>query len=127
SYSKVDVDERFDAVFDKYFSFLNDEYMVTVANVVGHSGEIALAKPYLVPKITNELLKVERISTTLHLTEECNRVIIEKAIKSFDLFFDRIDCKDEVISFVESHLNSPRKTLRKEASKFLKKWGHLDG
>jgi len=81
-----------------------------------------LAKPYLIPKITNELLGVENISTTPHLTEECKRVITEQAIKSFDAFFDRIDRKERVISFAEKHLSSPRKTLRKEAENFLKKW-----
>jgi len=120
--TKVDTEKKFDAIFDKYYSFLNAKYMVTVANVVGHSSRIALAKPYLIPKITNELLGVENISTTPHLTEECKRVITEQAIKSFDAFFDRIDRKERVISFAEKHLSSPRKTLRKEAENFLKKW-----
>lgn len=120
--ARVDVDTKFDAIFDKYFSFLNNEYMVTVANVVGHSGKIALAKPYLIQKITDELLKVENISLTPHLTEECKRVITEKAIKSFNLFFNKIDNKEKVVTFVENHLPSPRKTLRIEAEKFLKKW-----
>ena len=120
--AKVDKDKKFEAIFDKYYSFLNDEYMVTVANVVGHSGKIALAKPHLIPKITNELLKVEKISTTPHLTEECKRVIAEKAIESFDLFFDRTDTKEKVISFVKRHLNSPRRTLKAEAENFLKRW-----
>jgi len=121
--TKVDKDKRFDAAFDKYYSFLNDEYMVTVANVVGHSGKIALAKPYLIGKIANELLKVDNISVTPHLTEECKRVIAEKAIKSFDLFFDRVKQKKRVISFVEKQASSPRKTLRVTAENFLKKWG----
>lgn len=121
--TKVDKNRKFDAIFEKYYSFINDEYMVTVANVVGHSGEIALAKPYLIEKITNELLKVENIVTTPHLTEECKRIIAEKAIKSFDLFFDKIKQKEKVISFIESNLNSSRKTLRKAAENFLDKWG----
>ena len=120
--TRVDKDAKFDAIFDKYFSFMNDEYMVTVANVVGNSGKIALAKPYLVQKITDELLKVENISTTPHLTEECKRVIAEKAIKSFRLFFDRIHDKERVLSFVERQLSSSRRTLRKEAEIFLEKW-----
>ena len=120
--AKVDTEKKFDATFDKYYSFLDDEYMVTVANVVGHSGKIALAKPHLIPRITNELLRVENISTTPHLTEECKRVIAEKAIKSFDAFFDRVHQKERVISFVRRHLSSSRKTLRKEAENFLKKW-----
>lgn len=120
--ARVDEDKKFDAIFDKYFGFLNDAYMVTVANVVGNSAKIALAKPYLIPKITNELLKVENIATTPHLTEECKRVIAEHAIKSFALFFDEIEQKDKVISFVESHVDSPRKTLGKAAEEFLLKF-----
>lgn len=120
--TKVDTDKKFETIFDKYYSFLNDEYMVTVANVVGHSGKIALAKPHLIPKIANELLKVENISTTPHLTEECKRVIAEKTIRSFNLFFDKVEEKEKVISFAERHLNSPRTTLRTEAKNFLEKW-----
>ncbi len=86
-----------------------------------HSGKIALAKPYLSDKITDELLKVEKISTTPHLTEECKKVIAQAAIKSFNTFFDQIKQKDKVISFVESHLNSSRIALRKEAEKFIKR------
>jgi hypothetical protein len=120
--AKVDEDKKFDAIFDKYYGFLNDAYMVTVANVVGNSAKIALAKPYLTQRITNELLKIENIQTTPHLTEECKRVIAEHAIKSFALFFDEIKEKEKVISFVESHVDSPRKTLGKAAEDFLLKF-----
>jgi len=120
--ARVDEDKKFDAAFDKYYSFVNNEYMVTVANVVGHSGKIALAKPYLIDKITNELLKVDGIPLTPHLTEECKRVIAEKTIESFDLFFDKLTQKKRVISFVEKHTSSSRRTLRATAENFLKKW-----
>jgi len=120
--AKVDSEQKFDAVFDKYYSFLNDEYMVTVANVVGNSGKIALAKPYLVPKITEKLLTVENLSVTSHLTDECKRVIAEHAIGAFDLFFDKVTQKEKVLAFVERQLNSSRLTLRVQAEGFLKKW-----
>jgi len=120
--TKVDKNKKFDSIFDKYYSFLNDEYMVTVANVVGHSGRIALAKPHLIPKITKELLKVENIKTTPHLTDECKKVIVEKAIQSIDMFFPQIANKDEVISFVKKHAASSRKTLKTKSEEFLNKW-----
>ena len=120
--AKVDVDKKFDVVFNKYYSYLNDAYMVTVANVVGNSAKIALAKPYLIQKITNELLKVENISTTPHLTEECTRVIAEQAIKSFAAFFDKIEQKEKVVSFASRYLNSSRKTLKKAAEEFVTKF-----
>ena len=120
--ASVDKDKKFDAIFDKYYGFLNDDYMVTVVSVVGHSGKIALAKPYLIQKITSELLKVENISISPHLTDECKRVIAEKAIESFDRFFDRIDNKEKVISFAKKYLDSPRRTLRTKAENSLKRW-----
>jgi hypothetical protein len=122
--AKVDKEQKFDAIFDKYYSFLNNEYMVTVANVVGNSGKIALAKLQLISKITAGLLKVENISVTPHLTEECKRVIVEKAIGTFDLFFDKIEEKEKkkVLAFVERQLDSSRRTLRTKAADFLEKW-----
>jgi hypothetical protein len=120
--AKVDKEQKFDAAFDRYYGFLNDEYMVTVANVVGNSGKIALAKPYLVPRITEKLLTVEYLSVTPHLTAECKRVIAEKAIGAFDLFFDKVTQKGKVFAFVEKQLNSSRLPLRIQAESFLKKW-----
>jgi len=120
--TSVDKNKKFDNIFDKYFSFINNDYMVTVANVVGHSGKIAKSKPYLIPKITEQLLKVENIKTTPHLTSECKRVITEKAIISFDMFFDQVKNKQEIFSFIKKHTNSSRKPLKEEANKFLNKW-----
>ena len=120
--TKVDKENKFELIFEKYYSMLENDYMVTVANIVGNSCKIALAKPHLTQKITDKLLTVENISTTPHLSEECKRVITEHAIKSFDRFFPQIQQKEKVISFVKQHLNSSRKTLRSESENFLKKW-----
>jgi hypothetical protein len=120
--TKVDEDGKFDAIFDKYYSFLSNEYMVTVANVVVNSAKVALAKPHLVQRITAQLLKVQDLKVTPHLTEECKLVIAERAIKTFDAFFDRIKAKERVLAFAQEHLNSSRASLREEAEIFLKKW-----
>ena len=120
--TRADTDNKFDAIFVKYYSFLDNEYMVTVANVVGNSGKIALAKPYLISEITDELLKVQSLSITPHLTDECKRVITQQTINTFDQFFNRINQKELVLSFVKSHVDSPRKKLKTAAKNFLKKW-----
>lgn len=120
--ARVDKDKKLDAILQEYYSFLNDPYMVTVANVVGNSSKIALAKPYLTQRIIDELLKVENISLTPHLTEECKRVIAEKTIESIGMFFDQVKTKDRVFAFVKKSLHSPRKTLRIAAENFLEKW-----
>lgn len=118
----VDTENRFDEIFEKYYRLLNNDYMVTVANVVGSSGKIALAKPHLTNQIVEKLLTVEKISTTPHLSSECKRVIAEHTIKTFDLFFPQITQKENVFSFVKKHLKSSRKTLRMESENFLNKW-----
>jgi hypothetical protein len=120
--TRVDEDGKFDAIFDKYYSFLSNEYMVTVANVVVNSAKIALAKPYLAERITAQLLKVQDLKVTSHLTEECKLVIAEHALKTFDTFFDRNEAKEQVLAFAQKYLNSSRASLRGEAQIFLKKW-----
>lgn len=121
--ARVDTERKFDAIFGEYYALLNDEYLVTVANTVANSAKIALAKPYLIQKITHELLKTDKLATTPHLTEKCKRVIAEKAIDSFRLFFDKIENKEQVIAFVSKYRNSPRKTLKKKAEAFLSRLG----
>ena len=118
----VDTDDKFDLIFKKYYDFINDEYMVTVANLVGHSDKIACSKPNLIPKITEQLLKIENLKTTPHLTDECKRVIAEHAINSFNMYFDRVKNKEKVLSFVKKHVNSSRKKLKIKAEEFLDKW-----
>ena len=120
--TKVDKKKKFDEKFEKYYSFINNDYMVTVANIVGHSGKIAQAKPYLIPKITEKLLSVENIKITPHLTKECKLVITEGAIESFDKYFDQSHQKQKIISFVKKYSNSTRKSLKTKAQKFLIKW-----
>lgn len=120
--ARVDEDRKFDAIFDRYYSLMNDGYMVTVGNLIGNSAIIASAKPYLIQKISAELLKVENIPLTPHLTEECKRVAAGQAIKAFDTFFDKVEAKSEVVAFVRRQLNSPRASLRKDAESFLRKW-----
>lgn len=121
--TKVDTEKKFDKIFEKYFRLLENDYMVTVANVVGNSWKIAVAKPYLTTKITDKLLTMEHRLTTPHLSEECKRVIYEHAISSFDVFFPQIEQKEKVLMFVKQQLTSSRGSLKRSAEKFLKKWG----
>lgn len=122
----VDEDKKFDALFAKYYSFLGDPYMVTVANTVGNSGRIALAKPYLIPKITNELFRVEALATTPHLTEECKRVIAEQTVETFNVFFDKMNTETQakVLKFVKRQLGSSREKLNVKAELFIHKWAN---
>ncbi len=118
----ADVDNKFDAIFDKYYSYLGNDYMVTVANVVGNSAKIVSNKPYLADRITGELLTVEDLKVTPHLTEECKLVIAEHAIQTFSTLINYTQNKESLIAFAQKHQNSPRTSLREEAQSFIEKW-----
>jgi hypothetical protein len=120
--TRVDTQKKFDAVFEKYFSFVQNEYMVTVASVVANSGVIAQAKPYLIPGITRELMKVAKLQTGRHLTAECKLVIAEKTLESFDMFFDKVENKQDVLRLVKHWCTSRRKPLREKAQRFIQRW-----
>ena len=118
--TRVDTKNRFDDTFDKYYRFLNDDVMITVAHIVDNSGKIAKAKPHLTKKITNKLLKLEKIPTKPHLTQECKNILMGKAISAFNMYFYQIENKDDVISFVRRQLNNTRNATKKKAEKFLR-------
>lgn len=119
--ARVDVENRFDGIFDRYYDLLNAEYMVTVANVVRNSGKIAKAKPHLIQRITNELLKTEKLSLKSHLTQECKNIILGHVISALGIYFSQIENKDKVISFVKRQLDNTRNATKVKAEEFLEK------
>lgn len=120
--ASVDSENRFEKIFEEYYERMNDGVLVTAANVVGNSGKIAKAKPHLTERITSKLLRVEELSTTSHLTEECKNILTGKAILAFGEFFDQIKRKDDVILFVRRQLGNTRNATRKKAEEFLQRF-----
>jgi hypothetical protein len=117
----VDVNSRFEALFDRYYSLLGDGYMVTVANVVGSSIKVAKAKPHLADRIAERLLGVEGIEVGPHMTWECRRVVAEQAVEALGSFFDLLSSREreKVIAFVKRQRGSSRKSLAAAAEEFL--------
>jgi hypothetical protein len=117
----VDVNGRFEALFDQYYALLGDGYMVTVANVVGNSAKIAKAKPHLADRIAERLLGVEGIKVGPHMTEECRRVVAEQAVEALGSFFDLLSPREreKVIGFVKKQVGSSRRSLAAVAEEFL--------
>jgi hypothetical protein len=116
--TRVDVKNRFDRIFDKFYGLLNDKSMITAASVVDHSGMIAKAKPKLQNKITNKLFGIDNT----HHGLECRNIIKGKAILSFGEYFEEARNKKKIVEFVKRELKNTRSATRKKAEKFLKKW-----
>jgi len=100
--------------------------VVTAANIVGNSWKIAQAKPKLIDRIVDKILKIEKVKYEYkgELSPECSNVICGHAIDSFDKFFEKVKNKKKIMAFVKRQLNSTRPSVKKRAEKFMKKWFH---
>jgi len=119
--TSVDSANKFDRIFKKYYGFLSDDSMITVAHIVDNSGKIAKAKPHLASAITGELLQIEQIPIKPRLTQECKNILLGKVIVAFGAYFDQITDKNSVISFVRRQLHNTRNSTKVKAERFLRK------
>lgn len=120
--TKSDNKNKFDAIFNSYFSEITGPVMITASNIIKGAAIIAKAKPYLTERITNELFKIKDAK---YQTDECLNIVIGQTISSFDKFFTQIKKKKPVIDFVIKHISNQRKPTRNKAEKFIKKWDRL--
>ena len=116
--TKIDNKNKFEKIFDKYYSLLEDESMINAANIAGRSGIIAKSKPNLQNKITDKLLDIDKT----HHSSECKNIIKGKAILSFGEYIGEFEDKEKIIQFVKKELKNTRSATRKKAEKLLKKW-----
>jgi hypothetical protein len=111
----VDAQGRFEAIFDRYFDFLDDEKIIVTRYLVQSAGTIARAKASLQARISDRLLAIDK---THHKHKD---LIKGDAIQSFDEFFEEIDNKEEILAFVEAQLECSSPKTRKAAKAFLNK------
>lgn len=112
---RVDTENRFEKIFDKYFDLLNDSVIIA-GHVTANSGKIATAKPELQSKITDRLLNID------HTTQKHKDLIKSGAIESFYEYFDEAENKDAIIQFVREQSKGESPKTRKTAKEFLQKF-----
>jgi hypothetical protein len=113
----VDSDRKFERIFERFYSQLNDKSMIPAANVAGNSGKLALAKPHLQTKIINRLI---RIDDTDH-GSECKNIIKGGVIDSFEEFYEEASRanKKKMLAFVRGETGNRRKSTRRKAERFM--------
>lgn len=114
--TKVDVENKFEAIFDTYYSILTSKKTMVAAHVAGLSGKIAKNKPKLQRQITERLLNIDKI-------HQGKQVELIKAyiIDAFTEYFEDVKNKEEIIRFIEQQGNSESPMTRKKAQDFLSK------
>ena len=113
--TKADKDNKFEKLFDKYYSLLDDRSFITAAYVAQASGTIANAKPTLQTKITNRLLDIE----DTHHTQERKDLAKASIIEAFAQYYQQMTNKKRILEFVERQLNCQSPKTRKKAKEFL--------
>lgn len=117
--TKVDAENKFDPIWEKYFAPISGPELITAGNIVGAAAEIAVNKPEWTDRITEQLLKVE---TGTYDTDECKNIMFGHVITAFSRFFKQIENKKPVIELVKKQLENSRGGTVKKAEKFLKKY-----
>jgi transcription termination factor NusB len=113
----IDAKNRFESIFDEYYSTLKSKKTVTPIYIVKSSGKIVNNKPNLEDKITKILLNIESIHPGKQI-----ELVKCAVIESFSEFFTKAKNKDEIISFVEKQVSSESPKTRKTAKEFLNKF-----
>jgi hypothetical protein len=117
----VDIDGKFERLFDEYYSILKSEKTVTPIYTIKYSGKIVNFKPHLEKKITNILVNIDNIHPGKQI-----ELVKSAVIESFSDYFHKAENKAEIIDFVKKQLNSSSPKTKKTAKKFLERWGDVD-
>ena len=115
--ARVDDDDKFAAVFDRYFSPIPGPVMITAANIIQGGARIAKAKPQLADRIAAEVVKVARAR---YQTPECRNVAIGHAIVALGGMLPLLRDPKPAVQFVRKQIRNPRPATRKKAEQFLK-------
>lgn len=116
----VDTKNKFEKIFDKYFSNIEGDRTMVAGQAALNSGKIARVKPNLQTKITDRLLNIDE-------THRGKQIDLIKAyvIEAFNEYFEESSDKKKILGFVEAQLESKSPKTKKLANEFLKKWKNI--
>ena len=116
--TRVDTENRFEMILDKYFGLLDDKSMIVAIYVASSSAIIVRAKPQLAREITSRLLDIAKT----HHPEGRKPLIKAGAIEAFDKYFPQATDQEKILAFVREQRHSDSPKTRKIAQDFLRKW-----
>lgn len=119
----VDSEHKFLAVFERFFSLLNQPAMITAANVAAMVPPIIGQYPDLEPEITRRLLAVtaNTYDRKNQPSPECKNIMLGHVLDSFDVYYERATAKDQILDFAQTLTDNSRAAVARKARKFLEK------
>lgn len=113
--ASVDMEEKFEKIFNKYFGMLDDKSLMISRYVAQNAGIIAKSKPKLMNRITLKLLKVEET----HFDQGRRDLISGDALESFEEYFEKSKHKEKIIALARRLEKSRSPRAKMIAKKFL--------
>ncbi len=120
----VDKNGKFEAAFEKYYSFIKGPQIAAAGNVIGSSIKIAENLPELTDRIVDAILKVDDATYVYkgEVSSECKNVAYQEAINAFYMLYVKTSRKKEVMDFIARQLDNTRAKASAAARKFMKKY-----
>ncbi len=112
----VDNENKFQKLFDDYYSILAGDKAMTASHVALNSGKIILNKPELQDKIIDILLDIENI----HQGKQ-KELIKSYVIETLRKIYPQIKDKEKVMKFIEDQLDSSSPKTRDLAACFIER------
>jgi hypothetical protein len=119
--AKVDAENRFEEIFNRFFSLLDDRSMIVAYYVAASSAQIVKAKPHLENGVVDYLLSID----DTHHPSGRKELIKCGVIEAFNEFFADSENKARITGFIKKQINSESRKTRKTAKAFLEKWGNV--
>jgi hypothetical protein len=119
----VDKENHFNSIYDKYFSMIDSDSMITASNVIDNAWKFVQALPKKENDITSRLLKVIE-NTYLHKKEpspECKNIVIGNVIDCFSKYYENSGNQEKMLEFVGNQMKNGRKSTARKAVEFIKK------
>ena len=116
--TKVDKKNKFEDIFDRYFSMIDDKSVMVTRNLVLSSNKIMENKPYLIQKITEKLLGID----TTHHDPIHSALIWGDIVEVLGNHYKKSKKKEKIIEFAKKQVNSASPSTVKRAKAFLKKF-----
>jgi hypothetical protein len=112
----ADIHGQFEAILERYFSFLDGDSLIPARYAAQSAGKIARHEPQLQHHITAKLLGIENSH------QKQKELLKADAIQAFAEYFEQSDEQGKMLAFVGAQIDSSSPKTQKAAKAFLKKW-----
>lgn len=113
----VDIDKKFDNIFDEYINCINDEKFMIAQCCVKNLKRIIQQREDLIGEVVQILLRIDDITSYPQKQKELLKYDV---LDIFDIVYEKVEDRNNIQLFIENCLESISPKTRKMAKKLVK-------